>query len=83
MVDLIIFVSNYVARPGLQQKIKEHLHVASSDDQQGTRILVIYGLGGSGKSQLTLNFVYMCRRDYASMFWIEAGQKEIIERDYV
>jgi hypothetical protein len=32
---------------------------------------VIYGLGGSGKSQLALNFLHMYRRDYASMFWIE------------
>jgi len=48
-------VANYVARLSLQQKIKEQLHVPS-DDKQNTQILVIYGLGRSGKSQL----MYMC-----------------------
>jgi nitrogenase subunit NifH len=37
---------------------------------------VIYGLGGSGKSQLALNFLRTYQRDYAAMFWIEAGQKK-------
>ena len=55
----------------------------SGDDGQDTRMHVIYGLGGSGKSQLALNFLHVCRRDYASMFWIEAGQKGTIERDYL
>ena len=72
-----------MARPGLQQKIKEQLHSVLSGNEQDTRTLVIYGLGGSGKSQLALNFVHTCREDYASIFWIEAGQKETIERDYL
>jgi len=76
-------VANYVTRPRLQQKIKEQLPVIQGDDEQDTRILVIYGLGGSGKSQLALNFLRTCRQDYAAMFWIEAGQRETIERDYL
>jgi tetratricopeptide (TPR) repeat protein len=72
-----------VTRPRLQQKIQEQLHGVPENAEQATRILVIYGLGGSGKSQLALNFVRTCRRDYAAMFWIEAGQKETIERDYL
>jgi tetratricopeptide (TPR) repeat protein len=44
---------------------------------------VVHGLGGSGKSQLVLNYIRECRRDYTVVFWIEAGQKESIERDYI
>ena len=47
------------------------------------RTLVVWGLGGAGKSQLVLNYVREYRRDYTAVFWIEAGSKESIERDYV
>ena len=47
------------------------------------RILVVWGLGGTGKSQLVLNYIREYRRDYTAVFWIEAGSKESIERDYV
>ena len=43
----------------------------------------MWGLGGAGKSQLVLNYVREYRRDYTAVFWIEAGSKESIERDYV
>ena len=47
------------------------------------RILAVWGLGGAGKSQLVLNYIHEYRRDYAAVFWIEAGSKESIERDYI
>ena len=47
------------------------------------RILVVWGLGGAGKSQLVLNYIREYRQDYTAVFWIEAGSKESIERDYV
>lgn len=47
------------------------------------RILVVYGLSGAGKSQLVLNYVREHRQDYAGVFWIEAGSKETLARDYI
>jgi hypothetical protein len=44
---------------------------------------VVWGLGGSGKSQLILNYIRKYRQDYTAAFWIEAGQKGAIERDYI
>jgi tetratricopeptide (TPR) repeat protein len=76
-------VANYVPRPRLQQKIKEQLYITREDEREETRTLVVHGLGGSGKSQLVLNYIRECRRDYTVVFWIEAGQKESIERDYI
>jgi tetratricopeptide (TPR) repeat protein len=76
-------VANYVPRPRLQQKIREQLHNTREDERKETQTLVVYGLGGSGKSQLVLNYIRECRRDYTVVFWIEAGQKESIERDYI
>ena len=47
------------------------------------RILVVCGLGGAGKSQLVLKYIHEYRCDYTAVFWIEAGSKESIERDYI
>ncbi len=44
---------------------------------------MVCGLGGAGKSQLVLNYIHEYRRDYTAVFWIEAGSKESIERDYI
>jgi len=75
-------VTNYVSRPYLHRQIKEQLHDGRQDTTD-TRILVVHGLGGSGKSQLVINYVREYREDYSTIFWIEAGQKESIERDYL
>lgn len=50
---------------------------------EDVRILVVWGLGGAGKSQLVLIYIREYRRDYTAVFWIEAGSKESIERDYI
>jgi hypothetical protein len=75
-------VANYVSRPHLHRQIKEQLH-DKRRDTTNTRILVVHGLGGSGKSQLVLNYVQEYRDDYLTIFWVAAGQKESIERDYL
>jgi hypothetical protein len=48
-------VADYVSRPHLHRQIKEQLH-GKRQDATDTRILVVHGLGGSGKSQLVLNY---------------------------
>ena len=35
------------------------------------------------RSQLVSNYVREYREDYSTVFWVEAGQKESIERDYL
>ena len=43
----------------------------SGDWHEETQTLVVYGLNGSGKSQLILNYIRECRREYAVVFRIE------------
>ena len=59
--------------------------VASCSDGTSGKSLacVVWGLGGAGKSQLVHNYIQQCRHDYSAIFWIEAGSKESIERDYI
>ena len=61
--------------------MKERLHDHKDDGVEDVRILVVWGLGEAGKSQLALNYIREYRGDYAAVFWIEAGSKESIERD--
>ena len=76
-------VSNYVQRSALHEKIKNQLHDTGEDAARENKVLVVNGLGGAGKSQLVLNYVQECGADYSAVFWIEAGQKQTIERDYL
>lgn len=76
-------VANYVSRPRLHQIIKKQLHDSNDDRVQEVRIVVVWGLGGAGKSQLVLNYIREHREDYAAVFWIECGSRESIERDYI
>jgi tetratricopeptide (TPR) repeat protein len=76
-------VSTYVNRPGLHDRIKEQLHDRLEETEPGARILVVWGLGGAGKSQLVLNYLQECRSDYSAAFWVETGQKESLERDFL
>jgi len=36
-----------------------------------------------GKSQLALNYIHEYQGNYAAVFWIEAGSKKSIKRDYI
>jgi hypothetical protein len=43
----------------------------------------VWGLSRAGKTQLVLEYVQHYWTDYKAVFWIEAGQKESLERDFV
>ena len=75
-------VVNYVPRPGLHQKINEKLRDHQGDGIETMQKLLLWGLGGAGKSQLVLNYIREHGHDYSAVFWIEAESKGSIERDY-
>lgn len=73
-----------MSRPELEQRI--YAQLATTEDKQqnnGTKTVVIWGLGGAGKSQLALRYVQQHQQQYQAVFWIEAGQRATIERDYL
>lgn len=49
---------------------------------RSSKTLVVCGLGGAGKSQLTLGYVESYRDDYTAVLWIDAGAKIRLEADY-
>ncbi|EXJ95817.1 hypothetical protein A1O1_00941 [Capronia coronata CBS 617.96] len=76
-------VKAFVPRPLLHTQIREQLRGDNGNDNNAKKVLVVWGLGGAGKTQLVLNYVQQCRNDYHATFWIEAGQKESLERDFI
>ncbi|KAJ9655339.1 hypothetical protein H2198_005794 [Neophaeococcomyces mojaviensis] len=77
-------VSTYTPRPELEHLLDEQLlPITDADDHNEMRTVVVRGLGGAGKSQLVLNHMHKHRRLYQNVFWIEAGQKQTVERCYL
>ena len=46
-------------------------------------MLVVWGLGGAGKTQLVLDYLQCHREKYKATFWIEAKRKVSVERDLI
>lgn len=75
-------VASYVARPDLQDQMKQRQHDTIEQRDRSSKILVVCGLGGAGKSQLTLQYIQNYRADYTAVFWIDAGSQTRLEADY-
>jgi tetratricopeptide (TPR) repeat protein len=76
-------VKAFVPRPLLYDQIRTQLWNVDVTANKSTKTLVVWGLGGAGKSQLVLNYVQQCCTDYQTTFWFEAGRKESLERDFI
>lgn len=76
-------MAKYVPRPALESKIRDQLSTKMESSDNESRTVVVCGLGGSGKSQLILNYVKQYRQEYEAIIWIEAGKRETIERDFI
>jgi hypothetical protein len=63
-------------------QMKERLHDTIEHRGRSSKVLVVCGLGGAGKSQLTLSYIETYRDDYTAVFWIDAGANTRLEADY-
>ena len=60
----------YVGRTHKLQQLRHALQTARLDHQRS--LVVISGMGGMGKTQLSLAHVQDCANDYSSVFWVVA-----------
>ncbi|CAI6226945.1 unnamed protein product [Periconia digitata] len=74
-------VKAFVARDALHDQI--HTQLNSHAAEASTTTLVVWGLGGAGKTQLVLDYVQRHRTEYKATFWIEVASKESLERDFI
>ena len=76
-------VSTFVPRQALQQDLENCFNRSKDDDHAEVTTVVVYGLGGAGKTQLMLGYAHQHRHDYSAVFWIEAHSRQRIERDFL
>jgi hypothetical protein len=68
-------VGSYTERHTLQSAIEEKLHKSHA--------LALYGLGGTGKTQLALRYVQEHKEDYDPILWIDARDQETTRSSFV
>ncbi len=76
-------VSHYIERPDLFRSIQEGLEGATaSKDRQ--RLVVLLGMGGSGKTQLALEYCRILRSSekFKAILWIDASSSTTLASDF-
>jgi hypothetical protein len=61
--------------------MKERLHDTLGEERDSSRLLVLCGLGGTGKSSLALNYLLSYRKDYSAVFWLQAVSEESLRKE--
>ncbi|KAH0602895.1 uncharacterized protein H6S33_008545 [Morchella sextelata] len=62
--------TNFTGRKELLHKLKSMI------DEEEPRIIVLQGMGGIGKTQVLLEYVYQHHAEFSSVFWVNATSKE-------
>ena len=68
-----------------REDILERLHSTLRAHQRIalTQPLAINGLGGIGKSQTTIEYIYRYHTDYQAILWVQADSPEVLSADFV
>jgi hypothetical protein len=77
----ITAVESYVMRAALSTKIETELRVQSQEGG-GPRVLLVHGLGGTGKSQLVRQYIEDHKNEYNPILWIDAMDEESIRSSF-
>ncbi|KAL8669551.1 MAG: hypothetical protein Q9168_005859 [Polycauliona sp. 1 TL-2023] len=71
----------FTGRKQQAKELKEKLsrHLDASDQPGKHKVVVIHGLGGSGKTQFCLRYAEENRMNYWGVFWVDASTRENAE----
>jgi hypothetical protein len=72
-------VSKFVDRPAEMMGLELAL-LPRPDQSQRQRTYVLHGLGGIGKTQLTVEFARRHHRRFSSVFWLDGRSEDILKR---
>jgi tetratricopeptide (TPR) repeat protein len=70
----------FTGRDALVQALHETF---ASRQDHGITTLALSGLGGSGKTQIALEYAYRYRDDYHAIFWIHGQSAEALRADFI
>ncbi len=74
-------IPSYTERRGLSSQIEQMVRVCY-DNGSVPHALVLYGLGGAGKTQLALDFVETHKTAYNPIFWLDAKSAETVRSSF-
>ncbi len=72
-------VKDFIGRESLLDNIRSHF---SSDRTESPPIMILYALGGQGKSQIALEYCRKWRDTYRGVFWIDANSATAVTQSY-
>ncbi|CAI6093207.1 unnamed protein product [Clonostachys chloroleuca] len=75
-------VRAFVERVALRESVHEQLCRADDSTHKSTRKVGLWGLGGTGKTQLCLSLLSYYQSDYEATFWIQAGQAASVDHEF-
>ncbi|KAI4136790.1 MAG: hypothetical protein LQ341_005446, partial [Variospora aurantia] len=67
---------HFVARDAEMEKIEEHLLPTKAPDRQ--KIYILHGLGGIGKTQLTIAYARKHQRTYSAIVWVNGRSRDTV-----
>lgn len=70
----------FLGRNDVLRQIEAHFKDEAFSEQQ--KRVAVYGLGGSGKTQLAVSFAFNHKNDYKSVFFINATSTDSLTRDF-
>ena len=70
----ILVVKDFVARDTEMTQLIQLL--PTSSNQMRRKVFVLHGLGGIGKTQLSVEFARKYHRSYSAVFWIDGSSKD-------
>ncbi|KAK5202699.1 hypothetical protein LTR47_011671 [Exophiala xenobiotica] len=73
----------FTGRDNDLQHLTTSLATGLSSLRQHQRRYVIFGLGGSGKTQICLKYVQAQRERYWGIFWVDASTEESIQQSFM
>lgn len=72
-------VKEFIPRNSELEQIEQHL-LPGSTKQMRRKVFVLHGVGGSGKSQLALEFARKHQRTFSAVFWLNGDTKYHLEQ---
>lgn len=74
-------VPKFVARDQEMNDLKENLFPKPTRETH-RKVFVLHGLGGSGKTQLAIEFAQSSQKIFSSIFWLNGDSKESVRQSF-
>ncbi|THZ29404.1 TPR-like protein [Aureobasidium pullulans] len=75
-------IDHFVQRSNDMQELERFFFPQQSHDTR-RKIFVVHGLGGIGKTQLSIEFVRQYQTKYSAVFWLDGSSKDALQNSFL